>query len=181
MNPVIRMRSALEGVRRAFSYAPGRGPEWYQQLVEVLDSDLRESVEADALPAGPLTGIRLEMVPYPHLRNDRGAVLARDYVQVATVERLLSAATAWQGLYDALGCPEPDGFKTQSSMDAALERVRALVAALREWKCPSCGGHGEYLQRGAEYPSEGIWVPCKVCGGKRVHPRAQQALEGVPS
>lgn len=53
-----------------------------------------------------------------------------------------------------------------------------LVEALEEWKCPSCGGSKEYLQRDAETPS-GTKIPCKVCEGSGLHPTARQALSST--
>lgn len=55
-------------------------------------------------------------------------------------------------------------------------RIGELEAALLQWKCPSCGGSGDYLNRtkdGAGY------VTCKVCNGRGLHPVAYAALKPV--
>lgn len=63
-----------------------------------------------------------------------------------------------------------------------------LLAALREWKCPSCGGSGKYHQnrKDAERKAErGVpldpqfnpgAVGCKICGGDGLHPTASAAI-----
>lgn len=68
----------------------------------------------------------------------------------------------------------------QDAEKAALtERVRVLERALREWKCPSCGGTGLYTQRTALEPA--TVVVCKVCSGDGQHPVARQALSESPN
>lgn len=66
--------------------------------------------------------------------------------------------------------------------------ARAMLAALRKWKCGSCGGSGKYqpnatntrakLDRGAPlHPRfNPPAVPCKVCGGRKLHPTATAAI-----
>lgn len=63
-----------------------------------------------------------------------------------------------------------------------------LLEALRQWKCPACGGKGTYLNRGfkksemvdgtvligAKFYNEE--VPCTKCNGNGLHPIAAEAL-----
>jgi len=60
---------------------------------------------------------------------------------------------------------------------AALRQPSALEQALRQWKCPSCGGSRTYLNRtkGGEER-----ISCKVCTDG-LHPIASAALTGQPS
>jgi hypothetical protein len=64
----------------------------------------------------------------------------------------------------------------KNSLPKLIQRIEELEEALRQWKCPSCGGKGEYLQRGIGFPAEGVEVPCKVCEGTLLHPLARAAL-----
>lgn len=64
-----------------------------------------------------------------------------------------------------------------------------MLAALREWKCPGCGGKGTYQQNAVGREREEARgrvpdpafnpdpVPCKVCGGHGLHPIARAAIE----
>lgn len=49
-----------------------------------------------------------------------------------------------------------------------------LVEALREWKCPSCGGCGKYQPTG-NHPGTPK-IDCKVCETTGLHPVARAAL-----
>lgn len=67
-------------------------------------------------------------------------------------------------------------------------RPELLLTALRQWKCPGCGGTGRYEQniagrRRAEAhgraPDPAFSpgpVICKVCGGDGLHPIASEAI-----
>jgi hypothetical protein len=61
-----------------------------------------------------------------------------------------------------------------------ITKIAILTAALREWKCPACGGSGKYQQRGfvpgtTEF-AEPI-VNCRKCNGSGQHPIATVALK----
>lgn len=43
-----------------------------------------------AAPVAPV-GLRVEMSPYPHLRDDNGCVLARDYFEAGKLAFILAA------------------------------------------------------------------------------------------
>jgi hypothetical protein len=53
-----------------------------------------------------------------------------------------------------------------------------LLEALRQWKCPACGGSGTYLQRGWKH---GVFrsetVPCHKCDGHGLNPIAYAAIQ----
>lgn len=55
------------------------------------------------------------------------------------------------------------------------EKARAdtLLAALQEWKCPSCGGAKTYVNRSTFGTSV---VPCRVCKETGLHPTALAAI-----
>jgi DnaJ-class molecular chaperone len=57
--------------------------------------------------------------------------------------------------------------------------IQVLQEALRQWKCPSCGGSKVYPQKGWV---AGVFVsqevPCKICAGTGLHPIASEALGG---
>lgn len=64
-----------------------------------------------------------------------------------------------------------------------------LLEALKQWKCPACGGKGTYLQRGYEPQEIGPdvfvnrTVACTKCKGTGRHPIAWTAIqlaEGTP-
>ena len=52
-----------------------------------------------------------------------------------------------------------------------------LREALRQWKCPSCGGAGHYSGYSKEAP-EG--QKCQKCNGDGLHPAASAALAAAP-
>lgn len=57
------------------------------------------------------------------------------------------------------------------------QSILILIRALKQWKCPACGGKGKYMQRGwwqRSFVSEE--VTCTKCEGKGLHPIAQEAL-----
>lgn len=68
--------------------------------------------------------------------------------------------------------------------------ILTLVRALKQWKCPACGGKGTYLNRGfkEEKPDNRTGprlikgkfyneeVPCTKCNGNGFHPIAYEAL-----
>jgi hypothetical protein len=66
--------------------------------------------------------------------------------------------------------------------------IETLLAALRQWKCPACGGKGIYQQdaRGRKIreaegkPIDPKYQPdpvvCKVCKGDGLHPIASEAI-----
>lgn len=67
-------------------------------------------------------------------------------------------------------------------------QVTDLLAALREWKCPGCGGSGKYQQRSRQMadpkrrPSVAMFEPetiCVKCGGHGLDVRAAKALEAA--
>lgn len=57
-------------------------------------------------------------------------------------------------------------------------RIGELERALAEWKCPNCGGSKECYHGGRT--REGDWheemVPCEICAGTGLHPKASAAL-----
>lgn len=50
-----------------------------------------------------------------------------------------------------------------------------MVAVFRGWKCPACGGSGEYLNHSATPPHEEI-RQCRKCTGSGLDPRATALL-----
>jgi len=62
------------------------------------------------------------------------------------------------------------------------------IEAFRKWKCPSCGGKGEYEKHGrgtrlratglpvSSHPLNEI-VKCKICDGNGLHPTASKIIE----
>jgi hypothetical protein len=55
--------------------------------------------------------------------------------------------------------------------------ILILVRALKQWKCPACGGKGKYMQRGwwqQSFVNE--LVTCTKCDGVGLHPTAFKAL-----
>lgn len=56
------------------------------------------------------------------------------------------------------------------------QQQNRVVPALRQWKCPACGGAGTYLNRSATPPHEET-VQCKKCDGDGLHPTASAALK----
>lgn len=65
----------------------------------------------------------------------------------------------------------------RNALPALLDENDRLREALTNWKCPSCGGTGEYHQRGRNQPSEGRIITCKLCNGDGLHRQARAALE----
>jgi DnaJ-class molecular chaperone len=59
--------------------------------------------------------------------------------------------------------------------------IQILIDALKQWKCPSCGGSGTYLNKSYDWTGEKTEekVPCKKCAGNGLHPIAQEALSQV--
>lgn len=75
------------------------------------------------------------------------------------------------------------------------QSILILIRALKQWKCPACGGLGTYTQRWIEREPPTVFeqaaglkgkpvhnaareetVPCTKCNGKGLHPIAQEAL-----
>lgn len=56
--------------------------------------------------------------------------------------------------------------------------IRRYRTALEQWKCPACGGNGNYLNKSR---STGVYeettVPCTKCAGIGLHPVAIDALK----
>ncbi len=78
----------------------------------------------------------------------------------------------------------------QLQTEAAASAVAELETALRQWKCPACGGRGEYEHHGqkGEYERTGrVRLPhpankttaCKKCDGSGLHPIAAEMLERI--
>jgi hypothetical protein len=63
-------------------------------------------------------------------------------------------------------------------MSNNLKLIHLLLAVIREWKCPACGGKGSYLQRGfAGEQFHSHHVQCKKCEGSGYHPIAREAIQ----
>lgn len=59
--------------------------------------------------------------------------------------------------------------------------IDRLTRALEQWKCPSCGGTGNYLNKSfATGAYQESTVPCSKCGGLGLHPIAAEALAHPP-
>lgn len=64
-------------------------------------------------------------------------------------------------------------------LEAERERLRE---ALGKWKCGSCGGSGEYRNKGFRSDGEFViaTVECSVCSGGKLNPIAATALAALP-
>lgn len=60
-------------------------------------------------------------------------------------------------------------------------QIGRMTCALEQWKCPACGGTGNYLNKSnASGQYEETTVPCTKCGGIGLHPIAITALRLSP-
>jgi len=69
-------------------------------------------------------------------------------------------------------------------------KIEIALAALKEWKCPACGGRGEVELHGQKQEFERTGkvrmphplnrvVECKKCGGSGLHPTARDAIAQI--
>jgi len=68
-----------------------------------------------------------------------------------------------------------------------MTKIEIALAALKQWKCPACGGSGKYEHHGQRgefertgrelepHPEHRI-TDCKKCGGDGLHPIARDAI-----
>lgn len=81
--------------------------------------------------ATPPINLRVEQEPYPHLRDDQGCVLARDYQSPAKLAYILNAVNAHDAMRQALeeaqrmlstcDFDQPEDIAALEQIDAALE------------------------------------------------------------
>lgn len=67
----------------------------------------------------------------------------------------------------------------QGAQQVAEARLGAALKALEGLKCTSCGGSGEYKQRGRGIVGGWVLVTCKVCAGSGQHPVARACLAEI--
>jgi hypothetical protein len=93
-------------------------------------------------------------------------------------------------LASKLGLPELDDLYAAPAGKNDAQKVAVLLAALKEWKCPGCGGRGEYEHHGQkqEFERTGrVRLPhphnkvtdCKKCNGSGLHPTAAAAIKEI--
>lgn len=63
--------------------------------------------------------------------------------------------------------------------DPPMTAAEKMIHALRQWKCPSCGGSKVYRWRPPGMKGEHVERPCKVCSETGLHPLAREALADV--
>jgi DnaJ-class molecular chaperone len=56
------------------------------------------------------------------------------------------------------------------------EDARIMINVLNQWKCPACGGSGQYKGFSRNSPNGG---PCRKCGGNGLHPVATETIRYI--
>lgn len=93
----------------------------------------------------PPKNLRVEQEPYPHLRDDEGCVLARDYQHPEKLAFILAATRNHAALYEALkaldavldfGVPGSDDkpwcFEDWTEVNAAFEAARTALQGVEQ-------------------------------------------------
>lgn len=96
-----------------------------------------------------------------------------------TAEGMASARLRLEDLRNANDQLRSSGRHWRVQHGALAADWEKAAAALREWKCDSCGGSGIYRQAWSKAHPEGFECTCKRCGGTKLHPVAAAAL-GIP-
>lgn len=79
-----------------------------------------------------------------------------------------------EGFVAGQGQAYDDRRREDFSIESVASPADGLLAALKEWKCPACGGAGEHPRRGTSGPAK---VPCHICGQTGLHPKARDAIK----
>lgn len=68
-------------------------------------------------------------------------------------------------------------YLTQSKMgNRENNLISELLEALKQWKCPACGGSKTYRQEWSQKYPDGFEGTCRKCDGQGLHPIAQAAI-----